>query len=60
MRSQLALGGISVQWDKIFHMKASSHLTGMDIFDLIIQCSIERYGWKIQTKIISNYSPKAR
>jgi hypothetical protein len=35
--AHLALGWISVNWDKIFHLKALSHLTGMDILPVLLE-----------------------
>ena len=48
MRSHLVLGGISVKWDKIFHMNTSSHLTGMNIFaDFDLEYNIKRHNLRI-------------
>ncbi len=54
--SHLVLGGISVKWDKIFHVNTSSHLTGMDIFaDFGQEYSIEQHNLKIQ-KLLKSYT----
>ncbi len=48
--SPRAIGGISVKWEKIFHMNTSFHLIGMDSFaDFDLEYSIDQHNLKIQT-----------
>ena len=41
VKTRLALDGVSVKWGKMFHMKALSHPSGMDVFaDFDLQYSL--------------------
>jgi hypothetical protein len=57
VRSHLALGRISVKWDKIFHMKAISHLTRMDLL-LILTLKIVFNGIAIVVAKLENTNKK--